>query len=64
MQAPNAKSNVSVSICSSLLLLNIANVSRLMHAYFSNLKALSCSLSHLNSVSFCVSLVSSKAFFK
>ena len=64
MQAPNTKSNASVSIRSGLLLLNVANVSRLIHAYFSNLKALSCSLSHLNSVSFCVSLVSSKAFFK
>ena len=41
MQAPNAKSDASVSICSGSLLLNVANVSRLMHAYFSNLKALS-----------------------
>ena len=64
MQAPNAKSDASVSIRSGSLLLNVANVSGLMHACFSDLKALSCSLSHLNSVSFCVSLVSSKAFFK
>ena len=64
MQAPNAKSNASVSIRSGLLLLNVANISRLMHAYLSNLKALSYLLPYLNSVSFRVSLVSSKAFFK
>jgi hypothetical protein len=64
MQAPNAKSNVSISIRSSLLLLNIANVSRLMHAYFNNLKALLYSVPYLNSVSFYISLVSSKAFLE
>jgi hypothetical protein len=64
MQAPNAKSNTSISICSSLLLLNVANVSRLTHAYFNNSKALLCSVPYLNSVSFCVSLVSGKAFLE
>jgi hypothetical protein len=64
MQAPNAKSNISVSIYSGLFLLNVANVSRLMHAYLSNLKALSYSLPYLNSVSFRVSLISSKAFLE
>lgn len=64
MQAPNAKSKASISIYSSSLPLNVTNISRLIYAYFSNLKALSYSLSYLNSVSFRVSLVSSKAFFK
>jgi hypothetical protein len=64
MQAPNAKSNTSVSICSGSLLLNIANVSRLTHAYFNNLKVLLYSIPYLNSVSFCVSLVSGKAFLE
>jgi hypothetical protein len=64
MQAPNAKSNTSVSIRSSLLLLNVANVSRLTHAYFNNLKVLLYSMPYLNSVSFRVSLVSSKAFLE
>jgi hypothetical protein len=64
MQAPNARSNASVSIYSSSLLLNIANVSRLTHAYFNNLKALSYSIFYLNSMSFCVSLVSSNAFLE
>jgi hypothetical protein len=64
MQAPNTKSNISVSIRSSLLLLNIANVSRLTYAYFSNLKVLLYSIPYLNSVSFYVSLVSSKAFLE
>ena len=41
MQAPNTKSDTSVSICSGSLLVNVANVGRLMHACFSNLKALS-----------------------
>jgi hypothetical protein len=54
----------SISICSSLLLLNIANVSRLTYACFNNLKVLLCSVPYLNSVSFCVSLVSSKAFLE
>ena len=64
MQAPNAKSDASVSIRSSLFLLNVANVSRLMQACLSNLKVLSCSCPYLNSVSFRVSLVSSKAFLE
>jgi hypothetical protein len=64
MQASNARSNASVSIRSSSLLLNVANVSRLTHAYFNNLKALLCSILYLNSVSFCVSLVSSNAFLE
>jgi hypothetical protein len=64
MQAPNAKSDASVSICSSSLLLNIANVSRLTHACFNNSKASLCSVPYLNSVSFCVSLVSGKAFLE
>jgi hypothetical protein len=64
MQAPNARSNVSVSICSSLLLLNIANISRLMHTYFNNLKVLLYFIPYLNSVSFYVSLVGSKAFLE
>jgi hypothetical protein len=64
MQAPNTRSNTSVSIRSSLLLLNIANVSRLTNACFNNLKALLYSILYLNSVSFCVSLVSSNAFLE
>jgi hypothetical protein len=64
MQAPNAKSNASVSIHSGSLLLNIANISRLTYACFNNLKALLYSVPYLNSVSFCVSLVSSKAFLE
>jgi hypothetical protein len=64
MQAPNTKCNVSISIYSSLLLLNIANISRLTYTYFSNLKVLSYSIFYLNSVSFCISLVSSKAFLE
>jgi hypothetical protein len=64
MQAPNTKSNASVSICSGSLLLNVANVSRLTHAYFNNLKALLYSILYLNSVSFCISLVSSNAFLE
>ena len=62
MQAPNAKSNASIFIYSSSFLLNVANVSRSMHTCLSNLKALSCSCPYLNSVSFCVRLVSGKAF--
>jgi hypothetical protein len=64
MQAPNAKSNVSISIRSGSLLLNIANVSRLTHAYFNNLKVLLYSMPYLNSISFYISLVSSKAFLE
>jgi hypothetical protein len=64
MQAPNARSNASVSIRSGSLLLNVANVSRLTHACFNNLKASSCSVFYLNGVSFCVSLVSGKAFLE
>jgi hypothetical protein len=64
MQAPNTKSNVSVPICSGLLLLNVANVSGLIYAYFNNLKVLLYSVPYLNSISFYVSLVSGKAFFK
>jgi hypothetical protein len=64
MQAPNAKSDASVSIRSSLLLLNVANVGGLTHACFNNLKASSCSVPYLNSVSFRVSLVSGKAFLE
>ena len=41
MQAPNAKSKASISIYSSSLPLNVTNISRLIYAYFSNLKALS-----------------------
>jgi hypothetical protein len=64
MQAPNAKSDASVSICSSSLLLNVANVSGLTHACFNNSKASLCSVPYLNGVSFCVSLVSGKAFLE
>jgi hypothetical protein len=64
MQAPNTKSDASVSIRSGLLLLNVANVSGLTHACFNDLKVLSCSVPYLNGVSFCVSLVSGKAFFE
>jgi hypothetical protein len=64
MQAPNAKSNASISIRSSLLLLNIANVGRLTYTYFNNLKSLLCSMPYLNSISFYVNLVSSKAFLE
>jgi hypothetical protein len=64
MQAPNTKSNTSVSICSGLFLLNVANISRSIHAYLSNLKVLSYSCPYLNSISFCISLVSSKAFLE
>jgi hypothetical protein len=64
MQAPNTKSNISVSIRSSSLLLNVANVSRLTHACFNNSKVSLCSVPYLNSVFFYVRLVSSKAFLK
>jgi hypothetical protein len=64
MQALNAKSNVFVSIRSSLLLLNVANISRLTYACFNNLKVLLYSIPYLNSVSFYISLVSSKAFLE
>jgi hypothetical protein len=64
MQAPNAKSNASVSIRNGSFLLNVANVSGSMHACLSNLKALSCSCPYLNSISFRVSLVSGKAFLE
>jgi hypothetical protein len=64
MQAPNARSNASISIRSSLLLLNVANVSRLTHTCFNNLKVSSYSVFYLNSISFRVSLVSSKAFLE
>jgi len=64
MHAPSAKSKASVSICISLLLLNVISVRGLMHACLNNLNALSCSLPYLKGVSLRVSFVSSKAFFK
>ena len=64
MQAPNAKSKASVSIRSSFPLVNKISVGSLTQACLSILKALFCPVSYLNSVSFRVSLVSSKAFNK
>jgi hypothetical protein len=61
MHAPNAKSKVSILSQSNFLLLNVINVEGLIQAYLSILKALFWSKLYLNSVSFCVSLVSSKA---
>ena len=64
MQAPNAKSEASVSIRSGFLLVNKISVGSLTQAYLSILKALFYSIFYLNSMFFCVSLVSSKAFNK
>jgi len=64
MYAPNTRSKVSVSICISLLLLNIISVRGLIHTYYSNLNALSYSLLYLKGMSLRISFISSKAFFK
>jgi hypothetical protein len=61
MHAPSAKSKASVLSWSGFLLLNVINVGSLIQACLSILKALFWSESYLNSVSFCVSLVSGKA---
>ena len=62
MQAPNTRSKVSVSIFIGQLLQNIINIGSLMYTCLSILKVLSCSFLYLNSVSFCVSLVSRITF--